>query len=52
MSDEFKSAGPTEIHPRVLKELAKAISKPLIIIFKNSLKIKSSQRPEERQVTE
>lgn len=34
MLDEFTSVGPTEIHPRVLKKLVRAISKPLIIIFK------------------
>lgn len=32
----LQSAGPDEIHPRVLKVLSEAIAKPLVIIFKNS----------------
>ena len=34
----FKSVGPDEIHPRILKELAKEIYKPLTHIFKTSLR--------------
>uniref|UniRef100_A0A670J7Z7 Reverse transcriptase domain-containing protein n=1 Tax=Podarcis muralis TaxID=64176 RepID=A0A670J7Z7_PODMU len=34
--DVFKSPGPDELHPRVLKELADVISEPLAVIFENS----------------
>ena len=33
-----KSPGPDAIHPRVLQEIAEAISKPLTIIFRSSLR--------------
>uniref|UniRef100_A0A803TJS6 Reverse transcriptase domain-containing protein n=1 Tax=Anolis carolinensis TaxID=28377 RepID=A0A803TJS6_ANOCA len=33
---KFKSPGPDQLHPRVLKELAEVISEPLTIIFKSS----------------
>lgn len=36
----------------MLKDLARAISKPLVIIFKNSWRIVSSQRLEERQISQ
>jgi hypothetical protein len=35
-----KSSGPNELHPRLLKELAKSLTKPLCIIFKQSLRLK------------
>ncbi|KFP91782.1 hypothetical protein N311_11332, partial [Apaloderma vittatum] len=31
-----KSVGPDEIHPRVLKELAAEVARPLVIVFKKS----------------
>ncbi|CAJ0926967.1 unnamed protein product [Ranitomeya imitator] len=34
--NEFKSPGPDELHPRVLKEIAEEIFEPLSIIFENS----------------
>ena len=34
--NEFKSPGPDEWHPRVLKELAEELSEPLSIIFLKS----------------
>ena len=34
--DTFKSAGPDNLHPRVLKELASVIAQPLARIFENS----------------
>ena len=34
--NEFKSPGPDELHPRMLKELAEEISEPLAIIFEKS----------------
>uniref|UniRef100_A0A670IGU3 Reverse transcriptase domain-containing protein n=1 Tax=Podarcis muralis TaxID=64176 RepID=A0A670IGU3_PODMU len=34
--DVFKSPGPDELHPRVLKELTEVISEPLAVIFENS----------------
>lgn len=37
--NEFKSLGPDELHPRVLKELAETISEPLAIIFERSWRI-------------
>ena len=33
-----KSPGPDEIHPRILKELAKELSKPLTMLFNKSIK--------------
>ena len=35
--DCHKSMGPDEIHPRVLRELAEEIAKPLSIIYQRSL---------------
>jgi hypothetical protein len=35
-----KSPGPDELHPRSLKELAKSLTKPLCIIFKQSPRLK------------
>jgi hypothetical protein len=35
-----KSPGPDELHPRLLKELAKSLTKPLCIIFDQSLRLK------------
>ena len=34
--NEFKSPGPDELHPRVIKELAEELSEPLSIIFEKS----------------
>ncbi|XP_073532607.1 uncharacterized protein C10orf67 homolog, mitochondrial isoform X1 [Phyllobates terribilis] len=34
--NEFKSPGPDELHPRVLKEIGEEILEPLSIIFENS----------------
>ncbi|XP_073524210.1 uncharacterized protein [Phyllobates terribilis] len=34
--NEFKSPGPDELHPRVLKEIIEEILEPLSIIFENS----------------
>ena len=36
--NEIKSSGPDKLHSRTLKELAKAIDKPLTILFQNTLK--------------
>ncbi|KFP84865.1 Putative 115 kDa protein in type-1 retrotransposable element R1DM, partial [Apaloderma vittatum] len=33
---EHKSMGPDEIHPRVLKELAAEVARPLAIVFERS----------------
>lgn len=33
--NEFRSPGPGELHPRVLKELADLILAPLLITFEN-----------------
>ena len=37
--NEFKSPGPDELHPRVIKELAEELSEPLSIIFAESWKM-------------
>ena len=37
--NEFKSPGPDELHPRVIKELAEELSEPLSIIFAKPRKI-------------
>ncbi|TRZ07852.1 hypothetical protein HGM15179_019254 [Zosterops borbonicus] len=34
--DPYKSMGPKGIHPRILKELADIITRPLLIIFEQS----------------
>ena len=39
-----KSPGPDELHPRLLKELAKSLTKPLCIIFKQSLRLKMTPK--------
>ena len=37
--NEFKSPGPDELHPRVIKELAEELSEPVSIIFAKSWKM-------------
>ena len=37
-----KSPGPDELHPRISKELATEITKPLLIIFKQSISLMTS----------
>jgi hypothetical protein len=39
-----KSPGPDELHPRLLKELAKSLTKPLCIIFNQSLRLKMTPK--------
>ena len=36
-SNNNKSQGPDEIHPRLLKELSSVIAEPLAKLFQNSL---------------
>jgi hypothetical protein len=39
-----KSPGPDELHPRLLKELPKSLTKPLCIIFNQSLRLKMTPK--------
>jgi hypothetical protein len=39
-----KSPGPDELHPRLLKTLAKSLTKPSCIIFNQSLRLKMTPK--------
>ena len=45
--DPYKSMGPDAIHPRVLRDLADIIARPLYIIFKKSWR--TGDVPEDRR---
>ena len=47
--DTYKSMGPDEIHPRVLRQLAEELDKPLPIIYQQSWL--TGEVPDDRRFT-